>query len=38
MAYSCAVGLCPSPATCGKTNHIQWLGLRPARSSASARS
>ena len=37
IAYRCAIELTPSPATCGNTNHIQWLALRPARSSASAR-
>ena len=31
-----AVELRPSPATCGNTNHIQWLALRPGASSASA--
>ena len=34
----CDVGLKPRPAICGKTNHIQWLVLRPRRSSAAARS
>lgn len=29
-------GLDPSPATCGNTNHIQWLRFRPARNSARA--
>jgi hypothetical protein len=37
MAYRCDIALNPSPATCGKTNHIQWLTLLPARSSATAR-
>src|SRR5438128_10477874 len=32
-----AVSLCPSPAICGKMNHIQWLRLLPARSSARTR-
>src|ERR1035441_9544897 len=31
------VGLCPRPAICGNTNHIQWLALRPHRSSPTAR-
>ena len=38
MAYAADVLLMPSPATCGKIHHIQWLVFRPARSSASARS
>ena len=29
-------GLRPSSASCGKMNHIQWLFLEPALSSASA--
>lgn len=36
IAYRRAVTLLPRPSTCGKTNHIQWLDLRPRRSSASA--
>ena len=36
MAKCREVGLCPSPAICGNTNHIQWLVLRPRRNSASA--
>ena len=36
IAYSRAMALRPSPATCGNTNHIQWLTLAPARSSATA--
>src|ERR1700712_3512578 len=27
------MALCPSPASCGNTNHIQWLVLRPSASS-----
>ena len=27
MANFLDIGLCPSPATWGKTNHIQWLSL-----------
>ena len=38
IAYRCAIGLWPNPAICGNTNHIQWLVLRPSRSSCSARS
>ena len=34
IAYLAAVGLLPSPSTCGKMNQIQWLRLRPARSSS----
>src|SRR5204863_5507609 len=34
MPYCRAVGLDPRPRSCGKTNHIQWLSLRPAVSSA----
>src|SRR5262249_48193938 len=26
--------LCPSPLSCGKMNHIQWVRLRPAVSSS----
>ena len=37
IAYRWDVALNPRPATCGKTNHIQWLTFRPARSSATAR-
>ena len=37
IAYRCDIALNPRPATCGKTNHIQWLTLAPARSSATAR-
>ena len=33
IANLTAVGLCPRPAICGKTNHIQWVSFRPARSS-----
>ena len=36
MAYRCAVWLRPSPATWGKTNHIQWVRFRPSRSSLRA--
>ena len=36
IAYVWDIGLWPSPAICGNTNHIQWLRLRPARSSAAA--
>ena len=36
MAYAWATALRPSPAICGKTNHIQWLVLRPWRSSLTA--
>src|SRR5512146_3028482 len=32
------MGLWPSPWICGNTNHIQWLVLRPVRSSARTRS
>src|SRR5207248_77076 len=33
MAYVWAVGLRPKPAIWGNTNHIQWLDLRPRRTS-----
>ena len=36
IAYIRDAGLYPRPAICGKMNHIQWLVLRPARSSAAA--
>ncbi len=36
MAYVRDVSLNPSPAICGNTNHIQWLVLRPRRSSSTA--
>src|SRR6516165_4776343 len=36
MAYIRDIGLYPRPAICGKMNHIQWLVLRPLRSSAVA--
>src|SRR5512141_1870191 len=32
------MSLLPRPRSCGYTNHIQWLCLRPARTSARARS
>ena len=38
MAKALAVALDPRPASWGNTNHIQWLTLRPLRSSATARS
>src|SRR5690348_7401018 len=34
MAKRCDMALDPSPAICGKTNHIQWLVLRPRPSSS----
>ena len=34
IANRCAMALKPRPATCGKTNHIQWLRLRPRDSSS----
>ena len=37
IANSRAIALRPRPATCGNTNHIQWLTLAPARNSATAR-
>src|SRR5207253_996560 len=37
MANALDIELCPRPAICGKTNHIQWLVLRPRRSSSTAR-
>ena len=33
MANLRARGLEPKPSICGKTNHIQWLFLRPSRNS-----
>ncbi len=33
MPYRIAVGLRPSPCSWGNTNQIQWLRLRPLRSS-----
>jgi len=36
MPKNVAVGDRPRPRSCGKTNHIQWLRLRPAFSSSIA--
>ena len=37
MPYRIAVGLWPSRCSWGNTNQIQWLRLRPLRSSSSTR-
>ena len=37
IAYRLDMALNPRPAICGKTNHIQWPRLAPARSSSTAR-
>jgi len=37
IAYRFDIALNPRPAICGKTNHIQWPRLAPARSSSTAR-